>query len=524
MRNRICLVIFVMMAAHWCLGQARQRKMPANINHSSVNNFSPYVSLDGNAVVYISDAEEDQMLTMTYSLREGVNWKDPVILPKTVNNKLNFLRGFSLSADGKTLFISNMRSNGIGAFDLYTSQLNGTTWTEPVNVSIPVNSKGNEACASLSADGSTLFFMRCDKMDFNKASGCKILMVKKKPNGQWNDPVELPFSINTGNSQSPRILGDGETLLFASDKLPGSKGGMDLYMTRISNGQWSAPRPLDFANTSGDDQYASATAAGRYLLRDLPGTHNQELVEILFPADLRPKGAMKIEGKISGPEASSAFVTLFNLDDQSQVFAAKPSLDGSFVVYAREGRKYDLSVDPEKDNFTFFSKKFDLTTEKFSLIEKVDVHLGPAESGDEISLEGIYFKPYSSEIHPDSKQELRRLTRFMQGNPERSFSIQVTLEGFERDTIQSSPDLTELQSDTLHYSITYAIDSLTTGTRDSMVVKHTYHNDRTLRQAKAISEFLMSQGIPSRKIASSGKAMPEAVLEERRTIVKVIIH
>ncbi len=246
----VCVMALTAAApCHPSMGQAKLRKMPANINHPPINNYAPYISLDGNSMVYIADVAEDNALTMSYTVRDGVSWREPVAMPKVVNTRLNFLRGFALSPDGKTLYLSNNRGNGLGGFDLYSSQFNGTTWSEPVNIGLPINSKSNESCPSISVDGNTMYFTRCDKMDYQKAEGCHIFVVTKKANGLWDNPIELPAAINTGNSQTPRIMGDSESLIFSSDKFPGNKGGMDLYLTKFSNGQWSAPIALDFANT-----------------------------------------------------------------------------------------------------------------------------------------------------------------------------------------------------------------------------------------------------------------------------------
>lgn len=522
MKYLIILFVLVSGIFQQSLGQAKIRKMPPNINHTSINNFAPFISLDGNIMVYVADVAEDNVLTLCYSQREGVNWKDPVVLPKTVNSKLNFLKGFGLSPDGMTLYLSNTKSNGLGGFDLYSSQFNGVMWSDPVNIGLPINSKGNESNPSFSADGSTLFFMRCEKMDFNAADLCKIMMVTKKSNGQWDQPVELPASINTGNSQTPRMMGDGETLIFSSNKLQPNQGGMDLYYTKLSNGQWSVPRPLDFANTPKDDQYVSSTSSGRYLLRDVPGTRESELVELLFPSEVKPKGTIKIDGNVAG--VSNAFVSVYDFNSRRQVFSTKPSKDGNFVVYMNEGGVYDLSVDPEQDNYTFYSKKFDMTSEKFSLIEKVTATLKPLSSGDEIELAGISFKPNTSELSPSSSQELRRLVRLMQGNPSVYFSIQVSLQGFEKDSVRSNPDLTELKIDTIKIPVTYKVDSVTTAVRDSLVIKSTFHNDRTLPQSKAVFNYLLSQGIPAGRMACSGKAIVEALPEKRRVWVTAIAH
>ena len=507
------------------LGQAKVRKMPPNINHTSINNYAPFVSLDGNTMVFIADVAEDNALTICYSQREGVNWKDPVVMPKSVNSKLNAVKGFGLSPDGKTLYVSNAKGNGLGGFDLYSSQFNGVLWSEPVNIGLPINSKGNESTPSFSADGSTMFFMRCEKMDFNSADACKIMMVKKKPNGQWEQPIDLPAFINTGNSQTPRMMGDGETLIFSSNKLLPNKGGMDLFFTKLVNGQWSPPKALEFANTPKDDQFVSATSAGRYLLRDMPGIRESELVELLFPPEVKPKSTIKIEGTVAGSEnLTSAFVSVFDFNAQRNVFSSRPAKDGNFVVYMNEGGVYDLSVDPELDNYTFFSKRFDMVNEKYALIEKATATLKPLSPGDEIELGGISFKPNSSEMSPSSSQELRRLVRLMQGNPSFHFSVQVSLQGYEKDSVRSNPDLTELTRDTVKIPITYRIDSLTTGVRDSLVIKSTFHNDRTLQQSKNVFNYLLSQGIPAGKMACSGKANAEAIPEKRKTLVMVIVH
>ncbi len=516
------MVSFMTLAA---FGQAKVRKMPPNLNHPAINNSAPFISLDGNSMVYLADVAEDNAITMNYTTRQGVNWKDPVILPKSVNNRLNFMKGYSLSADGATLYISNMKSNGMGGFDLYTSQLIGNRWDEPVNMLLPANSKGHEACPSLSLDGSTMFYMRCEKMDFNKADACRILMMKKKPNGQWDTPEELPAFINTGNSQTPRIMADGEILIFSSDQIQPNKGGMDLYVTRFQKGQWGLPQALEFINTAEDDQYVSATNAGMYLLRDAHGQRSSELVEFLFPPDVRPKGTLRVEGIVSGPlDLASPYITIFDYSDQRRVFSTRPGKSGAFVAYMNYGNQYELSVEPEQDNYTFYSKQYDLRGDGSPMVERIQALLAPVSSGDALDLNGIHFDPHSTTVTSSSAQELRRLSRLIHGSPGKSFSIEVTLQGYVQDTIRSTSDLTEVVYDSTRIPVTYVVDSVTTATRDSIVVKARYHNDRTLRQAKAIEAALVQEGTPPARLASSGKAVAEAILEKRNTLVRVIVH
>ena len=565
--NKWFLFLFASFACTHCFGQARLRKLPATINHPAINVSAPYISLDGGSLIFVSDNNDENQLTLFHTTKkDAVNWKEPVKMPKTVNNRLTFLRGFALSADGKAMYLSSLKSGGLGGFDILVSELRGTYWAEPVNLGLPINSSGQEACPSLAPDGSALYFMRCEKMDQKNASGCKILVSHQSRLGKWEEPVELPGYINTGNSQAPRILGDGETLLFSSDQFPQNKGGMDLYLTRYDGSNWSRPVPLSFANTAMDDQYVSASYLGRYLLKDQPGPRTSEIVELLFPPGLKPKALVKIDGTVTGLEnPSSPYIAAFDLKDQRRVYNGRPDKDGAFTLYLPEGARYDLSVEPEKDNYTFYSKTYDFTSD-VPMSDRVEAEIRPVAKGTTLEL-GIAFEPNSSQPSPLSAQSLRRLGRMVKGNPDRKFMLGITLKGYLADSIPSSPDLTEVRMDTLHFSVprvvldTVKLDSLLTlvneqgslmgaqadstmavaGTTvgaqidsirekalmtilvDSMAIKKTYHNNRTEAQAHSIINFLTGEGANGQNIGFTTKALPEPVAENRKTIVTVSV-
>ena len=144
MNPTILLISLTCVASIQLFGQARLRKLPYTINRGSVNNYAPYISLDGNSLVYTSNMAEDDALTMVYTVREGVTWKEPVIVPKPINTRSNFLKGHALNADGKILYFTSSKSSGLGGFDMYGSQLIGGSWREPENLGYPVNTNGHE--------------------------------------------------------------------------------------------------------------------------------------------------------------------------------------------------------------------------------------------------------------------------------------------------------------------------------------------------------------------------------------------
>lgn len=512
----------LLIAPAWC--QAPVRKLPVSINHPALNLVAPYMSFDGDALVFVSDNAEDYVLTPFYTFREGnADWKSPLPFPKTIQSKLNFLKGYTLGPEGRILYFTTMKAPGVGGFDLWMSERKGSNWSDPKNFGAPINTRGHEACATITPDGKTLYFMRCDKMDVNKGSGCRIFTATKKSNGLWNDPEELPELINTGNSQTPRIMADGKMLLFSSDKFPGNKGGMDLYMTKLSNGEWSKPVPVDFANTPKDDQYVSVNGQGRYLLRDTQGERKSELVEYLIPKSFRPLGIMRLDGKMDGQVAGGlvpAYISVVDLSSGERMFNGRPAPDGTFTIFLTEGAKYELSIDPEQSAFTFFSKYYDLTNDLLQL-DRVTATLKKIAPGDELSLDLIRFQPYSSKLDAFSINEIKRVARLIKNNPEYKYEIQVMLSGYQEDSVKSLPDLTEMQIDSI---TTQVADIDTLGQlihRDTVVAKTVYNNDRTSKQATELVNALVKEGVDSGQLAIFTNARPEAVEEKRKLDVRL---
>ncbi len=516
MRLAFCYLLF---AIGLCAnGQAKQRKLGPALNNPSFNYWAPYVSLDGNTLVFLCDYTEDNQPTPFIAVRQGVDWKEPLLIPKKII-ALSFTKGLTLNPDGKTLYIASTRGGTLGGFDILTSQFNGTTFSDPQSIGAPINSSSNESSPTFSPEGTTLFFMRCNKMTVSGADECKIMMSKKKY-GVWEKPTELPASINAGNSQMPRMLGDGQTLLFSSNKHQPGKGGMDLYITRLIDGQWGTPINLEFANTAADEIYASASSLGMNLLKDAKGPKKSELVDFLFPPEVKPKAVARITGVVEGlSDLTKANVSLVNLESKKPIFNMNPDAKGNFVCYIPEGNLYGLFVDPPTENFRYFMKLYDLTAgKKTPNMDRVKATLKPMAPGDEFELTGVSFNNYSSELHPTSIIELQKVARMMSGNQALNINLDVALYGLIKDSVQT-PDLTEAQPDTVVYEMEVEIDSVTTETRDSIVVEYTYDNNRTQKQSEAVANYLVKLGVKPNRISVTNKAVAEPVAEKRRTVV-----
>ncbi|MCE2734264.1 MAG: hypothetical protein ACK57K_15940 [Chryseotalea sp.] len=518
-RFAIFFLVFVSALASYAQPKAI-RKLQAPINQPSFNQYAPFISLDGSFLLFLNDYSDDGQLVLNYARKTGADWSNPMPLPRVLYNATHHQKGFTLSADAQTLYVSRNHSNGVGGFDICAVSIKGNTFGEAQNLGAPINSKAHDAAPTFSADGQTMYFMRCESMSVQKADKCKIFVSKKAANGRWQEPVELPANINTGNSQTPRIMADGETLIFSSNQIQPNKGGMDLYESKLVDGNWTNPVPLDFVNTAEDDQYISVTSQSQYLLRDAKTDKKYELTEYLFTPSLKPKAVVRVDGKLTTTEFAT-YVSATNLSTNKTIYTGRPLADGSFTVFLTEGSVYEVAIDPENNAVTFASRFFDLTKPFTKFFERYSVALQQVKPGDEIVLAPVTFIDYTANLAPTANNELRRLSRLLKSNPQIKAEIEVSLAGYEEDTIRRTPDLTELAVDSVEYYYE-DIDSLgQLYQRDTLIAEYRYHNDRTPKQAQAIVDKLIALGCNPSSILMKYSARPEAIPERRRVLVKV---
>jgi len=114
--------------------------------------------------------------------------------------------------------------------ELYTFTYNTTTkkWEDPEV--FPYNSvKYNCAHGFMSPDGQYLYF----SSDMPGTLGGMDIYVSKREGNKWGVPQNLGPGVNTANNETfPSLSEDGNFLYFSSDKL-GGMGGMDIYRTTL---------------------------------------------------------------------------------------------------------------------------------------------------------------------------------------------------------------------------------------------------------------------------------------------------
>jgi len=257
------------------------------ISDAVLREFAASIRADGKVMIVEQNTPEHEgrWRLVEYSLKDG-RWGSPKSLDSIDANvdSTSLVGGPSVSFDGNMLyfFMNN---------DIYYSEREKYGWSRPFNIGPPINTRGYEGFPSVSADGKTLYFVG-QNLDGPQAKELRkrgdfcycILKSEKDAAGNWGKPEKLPAPINQECEKGPRIMADGRTLIFSSNRL-GGKGGYDMYQTVLTDlGTWTIPQPLDFVNTSGDDTSPSISAEGDLMYYTHDG---KDIYSVVIPPKYR---------------------------------------------------------------------------------------------------------------------------------------------------------------------------------------------------------------------------------------------
>lgn len=150
--------------------------------------------------------------------------------PFQFNEVGSSVHSMNMAFNGTALYFSSNRQGGFGGYDIYVSYLDNGKWSLPENLGPSINSKGNEITPFLV--DSQLYFAS----DFYNGLGGYDIFSSQVKDGQWSNPLNLGLGINSiGDDYYPCVKGD--IVYFTSNRL-GGKGANDIYKgSKISNDQ-----------------------------------------------------------------------------------------------------------------------------------------------------------------------------------------------------------------------------------------------------------------------------------------------
>jgi Tol biopolymer transport system component len=220
-------------------------------------------STDGNEFYYTLVGPKSG-ITLFMQQQNGI-WTKPKTAP--FSGRYNDYYPFC-SPGGKKLYFVSMRPlSGEGEpkkdFDIWFVEKTENHWSEPQNIGNPVNTESFELHPTITKDES-LYFASSRK----GGKGRMDIYKSKLVDGQYSKPENLGDSINTEFAESnPYIAPDEGYLIFTSYNRPDGFGKYDLYISfRNKDGSWTKAKNMgDKINSEGNESTPNLSPDGKYL-------------------------------------------------------------------------------------------------------------------------------------------------------------------------------------------------------------------------------------------------------------------
>jgi outer membrane protein OmpA-like peptidoglycan-associated protein len=330
--------------------------------------YVPVVSSDESMILFTSrrsnttggklntDGQYFEDIYLSNKAKDG-SWSKPIQLEKPLNTK-DHDACIGLSADGSLLFVYKDTGGG----DIYVSEISGKNtknWSKPERLAGEVNTDYWEGSASLTHDGKTLYFSSDQEGGYG---GSDIYVSKVRPDGTWGTPTNLGPIINSPyDEDAPQIHSDGKTLFFSSRGHDGM-GGYDIFSTvkDPATGQWRKPRNIGYpVNSANEDIYFSLTSDGAkgYFSSQRYDSYGEKDIYVMHRPLSSPtlflfKGTVRDKETL---EPIAATITLTNKQtNQVDTVVTSDILTGRYAFNMEFDTDYNLKV--EADEFRFHTE------------------------------------------------------------------------------------------------------------------------------------------------------------------------
>ncbi|GHN00427.1 hypothetical protein WSM22_19160 [Cytophagales bacterium WSM2-2] len=383
---------------------------------------------------------------------EDNKWSAPSPAKGIINNSAyNAVLGFS--SDGQKMFLCGHYTydgEAAGSQGISVSRRTGVGWTVPHNETVPAFQNKSVATGGHITPDKTVFVFSADA---GGTYGKEDIYVSLRAGTKWTEPKNLGAVINTENQElSPWLSADTKTLYFASNS--SSPDNFDIFSCERLDStwtNWSPPKNLGApVNSDGRELFYSTCANKIFYTSTFKSDGLGDIREIKPPKvevaapepkkDSIPKevpiakeivpekpynGLTKIFGKTTDSETGGAVAANIVFYGPNVVFVMASEAG---IYEAELLPKSVYSVRVEAQGYFGYLAKINLIKLKLRELE-INMKLRPIALGISINLPSVLFKQSTSELLPESNDELDMVVDFLKYNP----TVEIELEGHTED-------------------------------------------------------------------------------------------
>jgi OmpA-OmpF porin, OOP family len=457
-------------------------RLDTNVN-SDASEYSPLLSPDGKTLYFSrknhpenSGGTSDKEDIWYSELGADGKWSLAKNMgPQFNNSQPNFVNTVSATPDGKAVVLllgNKYLEKGKMTAGVSISSNVGGTWSDPKPLEIENDYNYNEKANYFLANTRKALLMSVERED--SEGGRDLYVSFEKEDGKWTEPLNLGKSINTvGEESAPFLASDDKSLYFSSNGFSGY-GGSDVYMSKRLDDtwtNWSAPENLGpDINTKLDDLFFNVPSTSEYAYYSRGITaDNADIFRVKMPMFMTPEPIVIVKGKLIDAktgEPIGAKIIYERLPDGKEVGVTySDPKTGEYEIHLPGGHLYGFRA--EADGHISENQNLDLRGfTKDGVLDNKDITLAPIEVAvvdvnTTIKLNNIFFDFDKSELKAESFPELNRIVAMMK----------------EKGTMT-----VEIAGHT------------------DLVGPEVYNLGLSERRAKAVSNYLVKQGIEASRI------------------------
>jgi len=339
----------------------------------------------------------------------------------------------TLSRDGKTLIFSRCESpNGIGDCDLYVSRLQqDSTWGEAKNLGVNVNSVAWDSHPSMSHDADTLYFASDRIGGFGLSD---IYYTYKLKDGGWAPAKNMGPIINTrSNDVSPFFHPYYQVLYFSSNGQLYNFGEFDIYKSYKLGDKWTDPYNIGpLVNGRGSEFYFTIDSRSELLFYSRSTTRDLNKLDLYsfpLPMSAQPLATIPVTGTLRDSLTGKPFsgiVSIIDLDEGVEVAPKYLKEDGSFKFDLINNRNYLLVI--QGDDFFRIE-------EVFYLDGPLEINKVTEPIASRVKFESIEFDVGKSKLKKEMFSDLNKVVNFLYDNPSFKLKISGHTDSFGSDKV-----------------------------------------------------------------------------------------
>ncbi len=380
----------------WKLAKPVGKKLNEKSNQS-VLAFS-----DDGKHIYIYDGDDGDILVSEYKKGKWRSLKKP---PGKLLSK-DMETSFTISSDGRDAYFISEREGGLGGKDIYFSTKSPKgKWTEPRNLGSVINTRYDEEGVYLDPEGMKLYF---SSEGHNSMGGYDIFVSERDGEGNWKDPVNIGYPVNTPADDIFYRPFENEKEAYFSSTRDNGIGGKDIFRVFFL----------------GEEKELLLDNENKLLAWS---EHPDYEMFYKMPSGVEVDTAIYLIGKVRDSKSEEpviAKIEVIDTDESKIIATAISDGDGSYKIKLPEQKDYGVELTAK--DYLFYVKMLYLSEKKVEDGQiQHDFKLDKVEVGSKMILNNIFFETNSSSLKSESYEELERVVRLLKDNP----SIRLEISG-----------------------------------------------------------------------------------------------